>query len=50
MQMQNYLSRSRSLLEFVPDPEGRAMLGAAACLVLVLWLLPHHRKWTPVRS
>lgn len=41
MQLQpTYPWRSRLRLDFIPDAEGRAMLGAALGLFLVLWLLP----------
>lgn len=41
MQLQpTYLSRSRFFLNFTPDEDGRAMLGAALGLFIVLWLLP----------
>jgi polar amino acid transport system permease protein len=41
MQLQpTILSRSRLLLDLAPDEDGRAMLGAALGLFVVLWLLP----------
>jgi len=34
------LSRSRLFTDFAPNEDGRAMLGAVAVLLVVLWLLP----------